>query len=102
MRGENRSSLRKWRDPLACALLSSVLVIAGGGIYAQNAPQGAPKIVPSVTGAASPMDDVPAPPLARPIVDDNRLMRNYPEQPPIIPHSIENYQLTLKANRCLD
>jgi len=29
-------------------------------------------------------------------------MRNYPEQPPIIPHSIDNYQLTLKTNRCLD
>jgi cytochrome c-type protein NapB len=60
------------------------------------------QIVPPVTGAAAPMGDVPAPPLARPIVDDKRLMRNYPEQPPIIPHSIENYQLTLKTNRCLD
>jgi cytochrome c-type protein NapB len=40
--------------------------------------------------------------LARPVIDDKRLMRNYPEQPPIIPHSIEKYQLTLKTNRCLD
>jgi nitrate reductase NapA len=40
--------------------------------------------------------------LARPVIDDKRLMRNYPEQPPIIPHSIDNYQLTLKTNRCLD
>ena len=29
-------------------------------------------------------------------------MRNYPEQPPVIPHSIEGYQLTLNTNRCLD
>ena len=29
-------------------------------------------------------------------------MRNYPEQPPIIPHSIDGYQLSLKTNRCLD
>jgi cytochrome c-type protein NapB len=48
------------------------------------------------------MGDIPAPALARPVVDDKRLMRNYPEQPPIIPHSIDNYQLTLKTNRCLD
>ena len=75
-----------------------MLVFVCGAIYAQTAPQ----IVPPVTGAAAPMGDVPAPPLARPIVDDKRLMRNYPEQPPIIPHSIENYQLTLKTNRCLD
>ena len=29
-------------------------------------------------------------------------MRNYPEQPPIIPHSIDGYQLSLNTNRCLD
>ena len=45
---------------------------------------------------------MPAATLARPVVDDKRLMRNYPEQPPIIPHSIDSYQLTLKTNRCLD
>ena len=38
----------------------------------------------------------------RPIVDDVRRMRNYPEQPPIIPHAIDGYQLTLNTNRCLD
>jgi cytochrome c-type protein NapB len=80
------------------ALLGAVVTFACGAIYAQNAPQ----VVPRVTGAAAPMGDVPAPPLARPITDDKRVMRNYPEQPPIIPHSIENYQLTLKTNRCLD
>ena len=35
-----------------------------------------------------------APPLDRPIIDDVRRMRNYPEQPPVIPHSIDGYQLT--------
>ena len=39
---------------------------------------------------------MPAPPLARPITDDVRRMRNYPEQPPVIPHSIDGYQLTLQ------
>ena len=29
-------------------------------------------------------------------------MRNYPEQPPVIPHSIDGYQLTLNTNRCMD
>ena len=28
-------------------------------------------------------------------------MRQYPEQPPVIPHSIEGYQLTVNANRCM-
>jgi nitrate reductase (cytochrome), electron transfer subunit len=98
MRGQDHPSLKRFRFSGAGALLGGLLVFVCGAIYAQTAPQ----IVPRVTGAAAPMGDVRAPPLARPIVDDKRLMRNYPEQPPIIPHSIENYQLTLKTNRCLD
>src|SRR5947209_16329642 len=27
--------------------------------------------------------------------------RNYPEQPPLIPHSIESYQVDLNGNKCL-
>jgi cytochrome c-type protein NapB len=27
--------------------------------------------------------------------------RNYPEQPPLIPHSIEGYQVDLNGNKCL-
>jgi cytochrome c-type protein NapB len=27
--------------------------------------------------------------------------RNYPEQPPLIPHSTENYEVTIHANKCL-
>jgi cytochrome c-type protein NapB len=28
-------------------------------------------------------------------------VRNYPEQPPLIPHSIEGYQIDLNGNKCL-
>ena len=27
--------------------------------------------------------------------------RNYPEQPPVIPHSIEGYQIDINGNKCL-
>jgi len=86
------------RRALAGAALGGGLVFAVGAFSAD----GVPDVVPRVTGAAQPMAQVPAPPLARPIVDDKRVMRNYPEQPPVIPHSIDGYQLTLKTNRCLD
>jgi len=59
-------------------------------------------IVPRLTGNQAPMNEARIPPLDRPVVDDVRRMRNYPEQPPIIPHSIDGYQLTLNTNRCLD
>lgn len=62
----------------------------------------AQEIIPRLTGAEQPMTEVVAAPLAAPITDDQRRMRNYPEQPPIIPHSTEGYQITLNTNRCLD
>ena len=28
-------------------------------------------------------------------------VRNYPEQPPVIPHSIEGYQIDINGNKCM-
>jgi nitrate reductase (cytochrome), electron transfer subunit len=43
------------------------------------------------------------PPPMRPQMDaDVREVRNYPEQPPVIPHAIEGYQVTANFNECLD
>ncbi|GJE35674.1 Periplasmic nitrate reductase, electron transfer subunit [Methylobacterium oxalidis] len=39
--------------------------------------------------------------MQRQITDDVRRRRNYPDQPPLIPHSIEGYALDLNANKCL-
>ncbi len=94
MRRANRTRLT------AAGGLAAVAAVLGIGVllaaaYAQD-------IVPRLTGAENPMADTPAPPLPTPIVDDQRRMRNYPEQPPIIPHSIEGYQISLNANRCLE
>jgi cytochrome c-type protein NapB len=32
---------------------------------------------------------------------DLRKARNYPEQPPVIPHSVRDYQVDLNFNKCL-
>ena len=42
-----------------------------------------------------------APALAKVFNRDLRQVRNYPEQPPLIPHKIEGYQIDLNANKCL-
>jgi nitrate reductase (cytochrome), electron transfer subunit len=98
MRGQSHSRLIRFRTAIAGALVGGALVFVCGAIYAQSTPE----IVPPLTGEASPMTNDSASPFARPITDDKRVMRNYPEQPPVIPHSIDNYQLTLRTNRCLD
>lgn len=41
------------------------------------------------------------PPLAPYQETDKRRLRNYPEQPPTIPHSIDGYEISLRGNKCL-
>lgn len=43
----------------------------------------------------------PAPPLALPEKGARKRLRNYPEQPPTIPHSIDGYETSLRGNKCL-
>lgn len=40
-------------------------------------------------------------PIPKDAADDRRRQRNYPEQPPVIPHTIAGYQLDLNVNKCL-
>lgn len=94
MRGQSRPSLtRSVRVYIAAGLVA----IIGTTALAQMSAE----IVPPLTGAGQPMETAPADPTPRWIVDDIRKMRAYPDQPPIIPHSIEGYQLSVNANRCM-
>lgn len=75
------------------ALVVLAVIGAGGAAIAQTAEQ--------LAGPTSPMATVPAQPVPKWITDDVRPMRAYPEQPPVIPHSIAGYQISVNANRCL-
>lgn len=44
---------------------------------------------------------LPAPPIANEDNKDLKRERNYPEQPPTIPHSIRDYPLDKNGNKCL-
>ncbi|WP_448208082.1 nitrate reductase cytochrome c-type subunit [Azospirillum sp. sgz302134] len=46
-------------------------------------------------------DENAAPPIPADVTDDRRVARNYPEQPPVIPHNIRDYQISLNNNQCL-
>lgn len=80
-----------------CLLLAGLagLAVFAAGVLAQDA-------MPRLTGPADPMTNVPAPPISDAVTFEVRPMRSYPEQPPVIPHSIEGYQVTLATNRCLE
>ena len=54
-----------------------------------------------LAGPKSPMETIAQEPVPKWVTDDVRRMRAYPEQPPIIPHSIDGYQLSVNTNRCM-
>ena len=50
----------------------------------------------------APLSEQPAAPIMPKVSNqDLRRTRNYPEQPPTIPHSIRDYRVDLRSNKCL-
>ena len=98
MRSQDRIRMNPLR--LIAALLTALL-FAGAAIAQDLGAEAEMRSAPQINGLQPPMEVAPAAPIPRWIVDDVRLMRQYPEQPPIIPHSIEGYQLSVNANRCM-
>ena len=81
------------RAALAVIAAAALAVPPGGGLRAADAPR--------LTGPTPFTEELPAPPLPREVTEELRRKRNYPDQPPVIPHSIRDYQIDLNANRCL-
>jgi nitrate reductase (cytochrome), electron transfer subunit len=78
------------------AILIVLALLCGSGVALAQTPEPA-----ELVGPASPMDTIAQEPVPKWVTDDVRRMRAYPEQPPIIPHSIEGYQLSVNTNRCM-
>lgn len=72
---------------------AAALVLGTGALFAQDAPR--------LRGPQPFTQEAPAPPVPRAVTNDVRVRRNYPDQPPVIPHSIEGYALDLNANKCM-
>ncbi|GLX79647.1 periplasmic nitrate reductase, electron transfer subunit [Thalassotalea insulae] len=56
--------------------------------------------VATLRGQALDQQDKPAT-IARVINKDVKQARNYPMQPPVIPHKIRNYEINLNSNKCM-
>jgi cytochrome c-type protein NapB len=73
--------------------LAAALAIAATGSLAQTN---------SALRGPVPLDTEGQPPRMAPMRNTTeREVRNYPEQPPLIPHAIEGYQVDLNGNKCL-
>ena len=76
---------------VAMSLLA--LTLAGGAIAAEP--------IANLRGAVATIDQPPAPRVTQLDNSDQRQTRNYPEQPPIIPHDIDGYRIDMNSNKCL-
>ena len=57
--------------------------------------------IATLRGPSALTEQPKAPPMPKVLNEDIRQTRNYPEQPPITPHSIDGYQVDPNANKCL-
>lgn len=79
---------------LTIMLLAAVLAAGSSSLLAQS-------VSSSLRGPAPLNEEGPAPPMAPMKNTAEREVRNYPEQPPVIPHTIEGYQVDMQGNKCL-
>ncbi|MGH1349304.1 MAG: nitrate reductase cytochrome c-type subunit [Methyloligellaceae bacterium] len=79
--------------PLALGLTLGLFIMTGTITMADN--------IATLRGKAALTKENSAPPM-RPMKNtDEKQVRNYPEQPPVIPHTIEGYQIDRRGNKCL-
>jgi cytochrome c-type protein NapB len=79
---------------LAIALLFSLLAGGTSSLLAED-------LTSALRGSTPLNDEGAAPPMTPMRNTAEREVRNYPEQPPVIPHSIDGYQIDLNTNKCL-
>lgn len=77
---------------LAFAALMTTLTVNAAGIPEDKV----------ATLRQAPLNSQPTPPVMQKVRNtDIKQTRNYPMQPPVIPHKIDGYQLDLKVNKCM-
>jgi nitrate reductase (cytochrome), electron transfer subunit len=82
------------RRKLRTALLVAAFATGSGSMSADTLTSG-------LRGPTPLNDEGPAPPMTPMRNTAEKEVRNYPEQPPVIPHSIDGYQIDLRSNKCL-
>jgi nitrate reductase (cytochrome), electron transfer subunit len=90
MRVPRREGMRPTMRPFLLILALLVCAVTAGAVE-----------INGLRGPTPLTENAAPPPIPNWVNDDKRRVRNYPEQPPVIPHTIEAYQITSNANKCL-
>ena len=78
-----------------------VLALLGLGVTPSLAADDMSGIYSALRGRTALTDEADPPRMLPQANMDIRQIRNYPEQPPVIPHTIEAYQIDKNVNQCL-
>lgn len=81
------------RRNLRLAATATVMAVVSTMVMAQS--------FTALRGATPLNQEGPAPVMTPEQNSSIREPRNYPEQPPVIPHSTEGYEVSIHANKCL-
>ena len=82
-------------------LVLAVIALCAAFAFAQQNPS-SPGLNHGIRGVVPLTAEGAPPPFPKIVNDDQRKTRNYPMQPPLIPHQIDNYQVDLRFNKCMD
>lgn len=75
-------------------LILAAIVLTGTAAAAQNQ-------VATLRGQSELAETNDPPAIPKVVNTDIRQVRNYPDQPPVIPHKIDGYQIDLNVNQCM-
>ena len=82
--------------------MRKIVILAFAALIAAGSSSLLAQSVTSALRGPAPFSEEPAAPRMTPLRNTSeREPRNYPEQPPLIPHQIEGYQVDINGNKCL-
>jgi cytochrome c-type protein NapB len=94
MRRAHRKGVNVMIRKAGVVLLVAALAAGSSALLAQSLNSG-------LRGPTPLNEEGPAAPMLPMRNTAEKETRNYPEQPPVIPHSIEGYQIDINGNKCL-
>jgi cytochrome c-type protein NapB len=94
MRRAHRAGEYDMMRKIAILAIAALIAAGSSSLLAQS--------VTSALRGATPLNEEGPAPLMTPLRNTSeKETRNYPEQPPVIPHTIDGYQIDLNSNKCL-
>lgn len=82
-------------------ILTASIGIAGLAALSLAFPAVAQSALESLRGPVALTDTAPAPDIRKQNTSSGRFARAYRQQPPLIPHRVDKYQVDLNANQCM-